>query len=468
MSYLLGFVIVFSIFVVFYFFLLNTGYLILLILASMEVIYHRRLPNFDICEGNACEFSPSVSILVPAYNEENTIVESLNSLRNLDYPNLEIIVVNDGSTDNTIGSLKKSFNLVSITRSLEKKIDTEPVRGVKKSLRDERLIVIDKENGGKADALNAGINYSRSDLFIAIDADSLIEKGALKKLVRPYLMSDKRVIGIGGIVRVANNCEIVNGEIKTPRVPKKLLPSIQVMEYLRAFLFGRSGWSKINCLPIVSGAFGLFEKEAVIDIGGYRNDTVGEDMDLVIRLQKIMKQKKEDYEVSFIPDPVCWTEVPESRKVLGRQRNRWQRGLIESLIYNKNMLFNPKYGLLGTVTLPFFLFFEMLGPMVEITGYFVFGISYYFGWIDTSFALLFVLLAIVYSLLLSLFSLLLEEYTLKRYERPIDRLKLVLMAFLENFGFRQLHSWWRLKGIIDYLRKKKSWGKMERKGFKEK
>lgn len=448
-----------------YFLALNSTYLVLLILATVELVYQNRKPNFGVCENESCELAPSISILIPAYNEKETIVESISALRKLDYPQLELVIVNDGSTDDTLAALKKEFNLLKVSRDINEELSYQPVKSVYKSALDDRIIVVDKENGGKADALNAGLDYARTDLFIAVDADSLIEKGGLQSLVKPYLEKDSEVVGIGGIVRVANNCKIEEGEVVESRLPNKILPAIQVMEYLRAFLFGRSGWSKINALPIISGAFGLFKTERAIEIGGYRTDTVGEDADLVIRLHKMMRDKNIDYEITFKPDPVCWTQVPESLETLGRQRNRWQRGLIEALTYEPKMIGNPKYGLLGVFALPYFFFFEMLGPVVELTGPFIILISYIMGWLDLSFALLFLGVAVFYGLLLSLWSLLLEEFTKKRYESPLDRIKLIGTAILENFGYRQLHSYWRLKGIIDFLRKEKSWGEMKRQTF---
>lgn len=464
---LFGFVLFYNSLVLLYFFAINTGYLFLLLFASLELNFHNKRRSVDICQGESCDLVPEVAILVPAYNEKETISSSLSSLQELDYPNLELIVINDGSTDETLKELKKEFKLIPVAREKKEEVTHEEVDQVYKSVSDERILVVDKENGGKADALNAGLNYSRSDLFLAIDADSMVEKESLYRLVEPYMTRDTKVVGIGGIVRVSNGCKIEGSEVKEARIPKKILPSIQVMEYIRAFLFGRTGWSKINSLPIISGAFGLFRTDIVKKVGGYRVDTVGEDMDLVVRLHKYMREKGEDYTISFIPDPVCWTQVPSSMKVLSSQRNRWQRGLAEALIYNWKMIANPAYGSIGLIGLPFFLLFELLGPLVEVSGYAVFIISFFMGWINVPFAILFITLALLYGVLLSVTSLLLEEFTLKRYKKPRDRLKLLGMAFLENFGYRQLHALWRLKGLFDLLRKSGSWGEMTRESMEK-
>jgi len=462
---LFGFVLFYNSLVLLYFFLINTGYMALLYLSALELRYHNKRRRVDICKGETCDLVPEVAILIPAYNEKETISSSLSSLQELDYPNLELIVINDGSSDKTLAEIKEKFKLIPVAREADQRVQSEEVKGIYKSVSDERILVVDKENGGKADALNAGLNYSRSELFLAIDADSLVEKESLYRLVEPYMTKETNVVGIGGIVRVANGCRIEGSEVKEARTPGKLLPLIQVMEYIRAFLFGRTGWSRLNSLPIISGAFGLFKTDLVRRIGGYRTDTVGEDMDLVVRLHKHLREKEEEYTISFIPDPVCWTQVPSTLKVLSRQRNRWQRGLAEALTYSWKMIANPRYGSIGTLGLPFFFIFELLGPVVEVSGYIVFLVSFFLGWINLPFALLFITLALLYGILLSVSSLLLEEFTLKRYKRPRDRLKLLGAAFLENFGYRQLHALWRLKGLIDFLRKSGTWGEMTRESM---
>ncbi len=523
---ILNAIVYYNIFVLFYFVILNFSYLILFLLSAERLFYHKRRRQIQLCKEQNCAFAPAsneegaieglfrlhyreslssrgykvsvcrekncalapgipsmsgeyalitkakdrallpgIAVLAPAYNEEETISESVLAFLEIDYPELEIIVINDGSTDNTLGILRDKFRLFEAPRAVEEKIYTQNVRTVYHSAMDERLIVIDKENGGKSDALNAGLNYSRSRLFCAIDADSLIERNALKKLVQPYLERDAKVVALGGTIWVANGCKVEKGEVVDVSAPKKLIPAFQAMEYLRAFLCGRLGWSRINSLIVISGAFGLFERKPVIECGGYRLGTVGEDMDLVVRLHKSMCDRGKRYKTVYIPEPVCWTQVPDSLKVLSRQRNRWQRGLIETLTYNWKMIGNPKYGAVGMLGMPFFFIFEFLGPIVETSGYFVVTASYLAGWLNIEFMALFLVLAIVFGIFLSLFSLVLEEFTIRKYEKPKDKLRLFFVAVLENFGYRQINSWWRMKATIDFLRKKKSWGEMERKAF---
>ena len=409
-------------------------------------------------------FFKPISILAPAYNEEVTIVESVSSLLQLHYPEFEVIVINDGSNDKTMKKLKSNFNLEKSFRSFQNSVPCKKIIEIYKSKDHPNLVVVDKVNGGKADALNAGINISRYPLVSCIDSDSILESEVMLKLVRPFL-DDVRTIAVGGIVRAVNGCKVRAGEVIEINLPKKMLPNFQIVEYFRSFLFGRVGWDVLNGLLVISGAFGLFKKDIVVESGGYRHDTIGEDMELVVRMHRIMRERNIPYRITFVAEPVCWTEVPESAKILGRQRNRWQRGLIETLLFHKKMLLNPRYGVIGLFAMPFFFFFEMLGPIVEVTGYIVFFISWYLGIINVNFAILFLTVAIVLGVVLSLASLVLEELSFHKYPKYSHILKLFAYSIFENFGYRQLHSWWRFRGIIDFIRGKKQWGKMERKGM---
>jgi cellulose synthase/poly-beta-1,6-N-acetylglucosamine synthase-like glycosyltransferase len=383
----------------------------------------------------------------------------------LEYPLFEVIVVNDGSKDGTLLKLKAAFNLHPIPADIEEQLVCEQILGVYRSPDNPRLVVLDKVNGGKADALNAGINVSRYSLICAIDSDSLIEGGALLRMVKPFMERPEKTVAVGGIVRVANGCTVRAGRVVHVGLPRAWLPLIQTVEYLRAFLFGRSGLSALHSLLIISGAFGVFQKDAVIAVGGYRLNTVGEDMELVVHMHRYMREQKRKYEIRFLPDPVCWTEVPESLKSLGRQRNRWQRGLIDSLQMHRKMMLNPRYGAVGMVAFPYFVFFEMLAPMVELSGYIIIPLSYALGMVDFLFFALFLTVAILLGAIISMMAIILEELSFRRYTKTSDLLRLVAATFLENFGYRQLTLWWRLKGSWDYFRGRTEWGRMERKGF---
>jgi len=412
------------------------------------------------------EFSTPISVLAPAYNEQATITESVHSLLKLNYSTMEVIVINDGSGDKTLETMISEFGLRKSHQVYVRKIKTKPVRGIYVSDRPElkHLIVVDKENGGKADALNVGINVSQYPLFCAIDADSILEDNALLKVAKPFL-EDERVIAVGGIVRIANGCEIERGRVKTVRLSRKRLPTFQVVEYFRAFLSGRMGWSAINGLLIISGAFGLFRKDVVLACGGYRDDTVGEDMELVARMHRYMYENKLPYKVVFVPDPVCWTEAPETLKILGRQRNRWHRGLLDTISLHRAMLFNPRFGVIGLLSMPYYFLFELLGPVIETLGYVFVVASYLYGVVHVQVLLLFFVVAIIYGMLFSVGAVLLEEISFHRYPRARDLFRLMVYAVLENFGYRQLTVLWRIKGLFDYFRGVTTWGAMQRKGF---
>lgn len=452
--------------VLIYFLFINVYYLLLLVLATDSLMYYKRVKR-RIKRSSEGRLLPSIAILSPAFNEGPTIATSVSALLNLDYPNLEIIVINDGSTDDTLRILQQTFQLAGTTHAVQSILPTQPVRGVYQSVRDKRLIVIDKENGGKADALNAGIVYSRSRLFCAVDADSIIEKDALTRLVDFYLERETKVIALGGTIHIANDCTIENGELKDVRVPGSLTSALQAIEYIRAFLCGRAGWSRLNSLAIISGAFGLFERRIVIEAGGYRTDTVGEDMELVVRMHRMMIEQKRPYRVLLIPEPVCWTQAPSSLKVLGRQRVRWQRGLLETMFRHWKMIGNYKFGWVGVFTMPYYLLFEIVGPVIELLGYLAILFSVIFAWVQAEYVVLFLSLAILYGVFLSLYALLLEQFTIKRYRNTWDFVKLFLLAILENFGYRQLNSWWRFKAVFTLAKKKNRWGTMPRVGFEK-
>jgi cellulose synthase/poly-beta-1,6-N-acetylglucosamine synthase-like glycosyltransferase len=457
----------FSMFVILYFILINIVYFLMLISSFLAIVRYLRRDLFsDYRIIIQSEFSTAISVLAPAYNEQATITESVNSLLKLNYSTMEVIVINDGSNDETLATMIREFGLRKTHRVYVRKIKTKPVRGIYTSDKPEykNLIVVDKENGGKADALNVGVNISHYPLFCAIDADSILEDNALLKVAKPFL-EDDTVIAVGGIVRIANGCEIERGRVKTVRLSKKRLPVFQVVEYLRAFLSGRMGWSAVNGLLIISGAFGLFRKDIVLACGGYKHDTVGEDMELVARMHRYMHDNDLAYKVVFVPDPVCWTEAPETLKILSRQRSRWHRGLLDTLLIHRSMTFRPAYGVIGMFSVPYYILFELLGPVIEVVGYVFVAYAFMFGYVHVQVLALFFIVAIVYGMLFSVGAVLLEEISFHRYPRARDLFRLIMYAVLENFGYRQMTVAWRIKGLIDHFRGVKSWGTMQRTGF---
>lgn len=414
------------------------------------------------------EFAPPISILAPAYNEGATIIENVRSLLALHYNNLELIIINDGSKDDTMDKLIKAYDLAKVTYTVSEKIKTKPVKGIYKSGNPlyHKLTVVDKENGGKADALNVGINLSDKKYIVCIDVDCILEQDALLKLIQPFLQeTDKRVIATGGVIRIANSCEIRNGKLVRVRLPKQFLPRVQALEYIRAFLLGRMAWSRLNGLLIISGAFGAFDREIAIKAGGYNCKTVGEDMELIVRMRRYMHEMGIPYKVAYIPDPLCWTEAPATYKILGRQRNRWTRGTIETLQLHKKMFFNPRYRVLGMLSYPYWFFFEFLAPVIEFTGFILFlffAITGLMNWKH-----FFMLLGFIFSFgfLYSVFAILMEVATYNQYKKRSEIFRLILTAFLEPVLFHPMVVWSAVRGNIDFLRKKKSWGEMTRQGF---
>ena len=407
-------------------------------------------------------FEPQITLLVPAFNEEATIATTVKSLLQLRYSEFEIVVINDGSKDNTLDVLIKEFGLIPFPEAYDARLATKPIRTVYHAPAQPNLRVVDKDNGGKADSLNAGINISLYPLFCCIDADSILQRDSLRLAAQPFL-DDPHTIACGGTVRVANGCEVKNGFLTKVGLPTNILALFQIVEYLRAFLFGRLGWSPINAMLIISGAFGLFHKDTVIGVGGYRHDTIGEDMELVVRLHRHMRLAGKPYRITFAPDPICWTEAPEDLTTLKNQRIRWQRGLCESLTNNLDLLFHPKGGAVGWLAFPFMALFEWLGPAIEVFGYVIVTIGFILGFVSFKVWLVLLVAAISLGILLSVSAFFLEEMSFHVYPKPQHVLLLLLGAILENFGYRQLNSLWKLIGLYRWMiGKKATWGAMTR------
>jgi len=443
-----------------YFVTVNGTYTAFTILSIRELIANliisndRRLKNIL----SSMSFYRPISIIVPSYNEEKTIVSNIRSLLSLHFPEFEVIIVNDGSTDKTLEILVKEFNLIQVPTAVRLVLNHKQIRNLFISIDHPNLIVVDKVNGGKADAINAGINVSQFPLFCCIDADSVLEPEALLRASRLFF-EDREVIATGGVVLPVNGCKVEAGTISELKTPKKILELLQAVEYIRGFLSGRTGWSKGKSLLIISGAFGVFRKDLVMEIGGYRH-TVGEDMDLVVRLHKHCLDNKIKYKILFVPDPVCYTQVPSDLPSLLKQRNRWHRGLIDSLIFSKKMFFNPKYGAVGLIGFPYFVFVEALGPIIEFTGYFGFVVFYFLGYLSKEFAFLFFLFAFIWGMWINISAVLLDNFIYRRYRGVKDILKLCIGGVIEFLGYRQLIAAERIIATFQFW--KKGWGKPKR------
>jgi cellulose synthase/poly-beta-1,6-N-acetylglucosamine synthase-like glycosyltransferase len=452
----------------YYYFVSNLSYLAMLVVALRTSAAHlRHLESIPFDWIKKSPMVPPVTLLVPAHNEENFICTAVRNLLDLDYPDLEIIVINDGSADKTLQMMQKEFSLRLVRAVYVPEITSASVRGLYRSDVDVRLLVVDKESGGsKADAVNAGVNAATSPYVCVVDADSVLERDALLRIMVPVLADPDRVVAAGGIVRVLNGSELEAGRIRRVRLAKKSIEVIQVVEYLRAFLIGREAWARGNMLMIVSGAFGVFRTDLVRAAGGYRTSAIGEDFDLVARLHRHLLDKKADYRIAFVPDPVCWTEVPSDLRSLARQRARWHKGLLDVLWPNRDMLFRPRYGRIGCLALPYLWVFELLAPVIELTGFAMVFLAVICGALSWTFFLEFVIFGYGFATVISIGSVLQEELTYKRYNDWQDVARLVSYCFLEHFPYRQMHMIWRLQGLWQYFRGDMAWRPLKRQGQK--
>jgi cellulose synthase/poly-beta-1,6-N-acetylglucosamine synthase-like glycosyltransferase len=450
-----------------YFAALNGGYTLLLLIGGGQVSdWVRRRPMRDFRGVSVSPLSLPVTIVVPAFNEAAVIVHSVRALLASRYRELQVMVVNDGSTDATLDALVRAFELVPVERVPRANLVTAPVRGVYASRHDARLVVIDKENGGKADALNCGIRYAAYPLFCSIDSDTILDPDALARLVWAF-QAEPETVATGGIVRVVNGSRVENGRLRAIRTPSSPLVNIQIVEYLRAFLAGRAGWSRMNMLLIVSGAFGLFRRQTVIDAGGYDTTTVGEDAELIVRLHHHCRERGQRYKITFVADPICWTEAPADLAMLARQRDRWQRGLLETLWRHRGMIGRPRFGIIGLLGLPFFVVFEAAGPLIEVTGMIFTAVGLAVGFVSPAIASIVFALASTYGLVLSFGALLIEGRAFARYPGWRDLRRLTAAAVLENFGYRQWLAFVRARSIWRVVRQHEGWGEMSRVGFAE-
>ncbi len=447
------------------------SYIILSIISGKETIEYSKKRSFvnykDILSST---ISPSITIIAPAYNESLNVVENVRSLLSNHYVNYSVIIVNDGSNDDSLERLIAAYDLEKTEYIINEKIKTQPLRaGVFKSKNPafEKLMVVDKENGGKADALNMGLNMSKSKYVACIDVDCLLLEDALQKLIKPFLdETETKVIAAGGVIRIANSCVIKGGKLMDINLPKSLLVKSQILEYLRAFLLGRMAWSRLNGLLVISGAFGILDKEIAITVGGYDTETVGEDMEIIVRMRRYMEEKNEKYRVSYIPDPLCWTEAPDSYKIFVSQRNRWTRGTIETLKKHRKIGFNRKYGSFGLVSYPYWLIFERLAPIIELVGLIYFIILIILQEVKWEYAISFLILSYLFSVVFSLIAIYSEELTFHQYKKKGTGLKLVLLSALEPFALHPFILYAAIKGNYDYyFNKNKKWGNMVRKGL---
>lgn len=451
----------------YYYLCCNTAYLVMLMAALHTSIKHQhRLKGQEGSWIKLSPLTPPITILMPARNEEKSISVAVKNLLTLDYSELELIVINDGSSDRTLELLRQQFQLRPVKAVYVAEALSAPVRQLYRSDVAPNLLVIDKDSGGsKADAVNAGLNAATSPYICVVDADSVLERDSLLRIMAPVLADPQRVIAVGGIVRILNGSELENGRMRRVRLPKKGIEILQVIEYLRAFLIGREAWAGKNMLLIISGAFGVFRTDLVRAIGGYRSHAIGEDIDLVTRLHRYMRDKGQEYEIRFIPDPVCWTEAPSDMRSLRTQRSRWQKGLLDVLWPQRQMLFRVRYGRIGWLALPYLWIFELFAPIIEVAGIVSIILAACLGVLSREFFAQFMIFGYAFATVISIGSVLLEEMTFKRYNDWQDMIRLVSYCFLEHFPYRQFQMIWRLQGMWQYLRGDIAWGVLQRSGL---
>ena len=453
----------FSIFVLAYFLTLQVVLLLLALVSGFDLHRKRRTEQFGRVEDMlGSDLAPPVSIVVPAYNEAAGIVDSIKSMAMVSYPRFEIVVTNDGSTDDTLARLIESFDLFPVPYPVRSNIDTAPIRQVYKSRLPIPLTVVDKTNNGRADALNAAINVARFPYVMATDADVIIDGSALVHAMRLVAEDRERTVGVGGNVRPLNGCRVTHGHVVDASVPTTIIERYQLLEYLRSFIAARPAWSALNCLPNLSGAFGVFRRDTVVDVGGFTAGHFGEDMDLTVRIHRHLRDRGMDYRMVYSPAAIVWTEVPPTRAILRRQRIRWHRGLMTAVHDFRSSFLNPRHGTVGLLSWPTMVVFEYLAPIIEFLGYFIVPVAIFTGAVSPTSALALYLIALFAGAINSLVALLLDE-RFGYFNDPRETLKLLAVVFVENLGVRQMTVWWRIRAMLGG-EATKSWGDMERRG----
>jgi cellulose synthase/poly-beta-1,6-N-acetylglucosamine synthase-like glycosyltransferase len=458
--------IVFSFLITSYFVLWNVSQIAMSPFAAVTLWRHRQRQTRrarGLVKGVFLQ--PLVSIVVPAYNEELTIVESIHALLALDYHPRELVIVNDGSADDTLALLQRTFQLVSAPLAFDQPLPSAPVRGIYRSVSESDVVVVDKANGGsKSDAVNAGINAAAGTLVLVIDADTVLEPDSLSRAVLPFL-EDPTTVATGGAVGIANGCRIEGGRVVSITLSRSWFARFQVVEYMRSFLLFRLACAAQNGVVIISGAFGLFRRDAVIAVGGYDQTAIGEDMDLTIRLQRHFRARGEPARIAFDPNPLCWTQAPEDWQSLRSQRYRWRRGLLQSLWRYRGMIGNPRFGIVGLGALPYVAFFEGLGPLLEAGGYVISIGAAVLGYLNWEYCVMMVTVSVLFGAATTLLSVLLSDATSRPYVQGRDLALLIVVAIVESFGYRQVNSLWGCVGTVQALTGKGGWGSMKRQAF---
>ena len=442
-------------------------YLVISLISIREILLYKRKNSFiDYKKLLNSPYTPAISIVAPAYNEGKTIISNVHCLLALQYPCFEVIIVNDGSSDSTLLKLTKEFSLQRVDFAYHEHIKTGPIRGIYKSRNPaySKLIVLDKENRkNKADALNTGINITAHPYYVCCDVDCIIDNKALLKLIKPIIDEEKRVIASGAVIRIANGCDVDQGFLVNVKAPKNFLTRIQEVEYLRSFLLGRMAWSRMNGLIIVSGGIGIFEKKVAVAVGGYDTKSFGEDMEMTVRMRKYMNNLGIEHMVKYIPESLCWTEVPPNLNIFIKQRVRWTKGLVQTLLDHKKMWFNSKYGRMGLLSFPYWILYEWLAPLIEFFGILTYIYLIANGLINFEFSVILLAFVFSYAVMITTVSIIWEEYTNQVYKTKKEIFQLLMTIFLEPFFYHPLIILAAIKGNIDLLfNTQHKWGDMGR------
>lgn len=465
MAYIESAMLIFGVLIFIYMAVVILSYSIMFVLAFRTLGRERSLDRRELDARFIDAFySKPVTILVPAYNEEVGIIATIHSLLNLDYPQTELLIIDDGSKDGTATAVIRQFDMEKADKPADLKLTTKPVQAIYRSRIHPNLWLIQKENGGKGDALNVGINYARFSYFCTIDGDSILDESSLLRVMKPIIKSDGKVIAAGGNVRIVNGLDVEYGAVSSIKLSGRPYVVMQIVEYLRAFLMGRIALSKYNLVLIISGAFSVFSKKHVIRAGGYNTTTIGEDMEMVVKLQRMVKEEKLDNRIEFVADPVCWTEAPQTLTVLRKQRRRWHQGLLESLWAHRKMMFNPKYGAVGMISVPYFWLIECLGPLIELAGYVYVISAFFLGGIYYEYALALMLLLVLYGTVFSMAAVLLESWSLGTFPKIRDIFRMMILTLTEVIWYRPLTLFWRVEGLVRSVLRISSWGEMDRVG----
>jgi cellulose synthase/poly-beta-1,6-N-acetylglucosamine synthase-like glycosyltransferase len=434
----------------------------LLALSVREISWYARGQEPTRTRPGGLAHQPGVTLVAPAYNEETLIVQSARAFLASDYAPLEVVISNDGSNDETFVRLDEAFDLVRLPLRGRTALPSEPIHGVYISRIDPRLRVVDKENGGRSDAINAGISVARNELVVVTDSDSLLETDAIRRAVGPFEVHPDTCMAVGGDIRVANGSTIVGGRVVTPAVSVRGIGATQVLEYLRGFLGTRIAWSELNAMLIISGAFGVFRRDVLVALGGFSRETLGEDMEMTMRIHRLLRPKWKEARVEFAPDAVCWTEAPGTMGGLRNQRVRWHAGLLDNLRIHWRMFGRRRYGSAGTVAMPYVVLFEAVEPLIEVLGFAIVLALIAYDQVNWPYLLAFFVIAILTGQVLNAAALLIEEIGFRRY-RGRDLVLLAAWGLVEALWFRPCLAWWRLRAtVLALLGRRPDWGTIPR------